>query len=1180
VSAKLKLGILAAAAAAAAPALGQPLPDFGVMYNNDGDVVYQQANTSQNTLTLNNMLTQLSIPSLKTVMWSIGSGSDILNYPTRVANTFGWRTTPYDNQPDWITRVNYGRTYAQQNYDPTRVVGNRVKTMGKFFIPSYRMNDDHFVGDPYNYPLTGSFWLNNTDKTIGASPVAGYDYSNLLDFARPEVRSYRMAIIDEAIDRYADIMDGFELDFNRVQIFFKPGQAAANAQLITDMVTQVRQKLDQKELQTGRQMYLFARIPPAMHNSDWAGLQVGTWISNRLVDVVLPSQLQTLAHDMPITPFVNTATAAGSGTKVVPSLYPRTNLGHKFVSRPNSTSYTGPDNGRQADIEQLRAAASNYRYLGATNFQLYNFGLPLTSEWVNAASELNLTNPTIGKNRVFAVTPSYFTDPEDTFSNRKQIPDSVPIGSTKNYSMLVGDNIRTLIRERPSEVMLRIGFSNANATYPMTIQINGRTLHTGSLTTRYFPATLSASSDAPTGYLHVPVDDLRALMQGTNTISVSNTGTSVNARITDMQLGVFGATVPGAGQPIQSRREPQSSMLRRVYSDQSGAGINYTVNNRTNNGLTAGGGGVFVSGQATSPTANYNHVAGYAFDQAMYYPSVEGTLAALDYSFWLGKTSGSSPTSLASLMLVQDDQVFTLADRFSLENGGALTSQTIQAVGITAQDFLLETAAGDGWAPNPNVHPNFSAGGSPLFFGFMLSRAGNPAVNGNVMPQTDLDDLIITFTSAAPGWAINGSGDWNQNSNWTSGVPNGVDALANFGSAINTPQTVYTNTPVTVGTVRFDNPGSYQLAGQGSLGIDVSSGSGLIDVRAGNHKINLPLSVLDNTDIDTAAGSSLRISDPTTLAPGVVVNKNGPGVLTFESTLNASGPATLKINGGVANLDAANNDADLTVDVDPATLNVGADQRLGGLVLTAGGNVVRVGRTSSGAMSPAKLTVNSLTVTGGGPADVLDQSLAGNTVRVDGALSVQGGSRLRKQGAGVLRTRSLDIAAGAQLDLTGGRVIVDYSGASPLAAVAAKVASGYADGSWTGDGIVSSTAPADAGTGVGFAEASTLGVSSFGGEGVDGSSVLLRYTLRGDGNLDGSVNLSDFTALAAAFGGGSTWSGGDYNYDGVTNLSDFTALAANFGRTLPADPARAVPEPAAALAACVAGMMFYRVRRA
>ena len=40
-------------------------------------------------------------------------------------------------------------------------------------------------------------------------------------------------------------------------------------------------------------------------------------------------------------------------------------------------------------------------------------------------------------------------------------------------------------------------------------------------------------------------------------------------------------------------------------------------------------------------------------------------------------------------------------------------------------------------------------------------------------------------------------------------------------------------------------------------------------------------------------------------------------------------------------------------------------------------------------------------------------------------------------------------------------------------------------------------------TALGYAEASFLGVTSFGGLPVDSSSVLIRYTLSGDANIDG-----------------------------------------------------------------------------
>jgi len=105
----------------------------------------------------------------------------------------------------------------------------------------------------------------------------------------------------------------------------------------------------------------------------------------------------------------------------------------------------------------------------------------------------------------------------------------------------------------------------------------------------------------------------------------------------------------------------------------------------------------------------------------------------------------------------------------------------------------------------------------------------------------------------------------------------------------------------------------------------------------------------------------------------------------------------------------------------------------------------------------------------------------------------------------------------------------------------------------------------------------------FSGQTADGTTVLLRYTLSGDANLDKAVNLDDFTRLAAGFGVSTIWSGGDFNYNGQVNLDDFTALAANFGRTLTSDLPRAsaVPEPVSAIsvALLLAGSMNRPRRR-
>jgi len=63
------------------------------------------------------------------------------------------------------------------------------------------------------------------------------------------------------------------------------------------------------------------------------------------------------------------------------------------------------------------------------------------------------------------------------------------------------------------------------------------------------------------------------------------------------------------------------------------------------------------------------------------------------------------------------------------------------------------------------------------------------------------------------------------------------------------------------------------------------------------------------------------------------------------------------------------------------------------------------------------------------------------------------------------------------------------------------------------------------------------------------------YVFAADANRDRTVNLDDFTVLAANFGlTGRVFSQGNFNYslDGDVSLDDFTILAAQFGKTLPA----------------------------
>jgi autotransporter-associated beta strand protein len=108
--------------------------------------------------------------------------------------------------------------------------------------------------------------------------------------------------------------------------------------------------------------------------------------------------------------------------------------------------------------------------------------------------------------------------------------------------------------------------------------------------------------------------------------------------------------------------------------------------------------------------------------------------------------------------------------------------------------------------------------------------------------------------------------------------------------------------------------------------------------------------------------------------------------------------------------------------------------------------------------------------------------------------------------------------------------------------------------------------------------AGTLGYTDAGGGNVE-----IRFTVPGDANLDGQVNSTDFTMLAANFNQSDRfWPQGDFNYDGKVNALDFNAIATNFGQSLAA-PAMGTlaPEPTTLALVClsITGVFPRRRRR-
>jgi autotransporter-associated beta strand protein len=254
-----------------------------------------------------------------------------------------------------------------------------------------------------------------------------------------------------------------------------------------------------------------------------------------------------------------------------------------------------------------------------------------------------------------------------------------------------------------------------------------------------------------------------------------------------------------------------------------------------------------------------------------------------------------------------------------------------------------------------------------------------------------------------------------------------------------------------------------------------------------------------------------------------------------------------------------------------------------------------------GAGSLAKLGVDTATLStvntySGGTSVSAGTLLVGvNGALPNGKVAITGGTLKLGANTGLAQMTSLSIAGSGALDVNNNHVIISYGATDPVSQIAGYLATGYAGGTWTGDGINSSAAAANSAYALGYADGADGVVA-----GLSSGQIEIQYTLYGDANLDGVVNGSDFGILAAHFGQQvSGWDKGDFNYDGVVNGSDFGALAANFGQqtsgaavVLPASDYAAldafaaanglladVPEPASAGVFGAMGLAVFQRRR-
>jgi hypothetical protein len=337
--------------------------------------------------------------------------------------------------------------------------------------------------------------------------------------------------------------------------------------------------------------------------------------------------------------------------------------------------------------------------------------------------------------------------------------------------------------------------------------------------------------------------------------------------------------------------------------------------------------------------------------------------------------------------------------------------------------------------------------------------------------------------------------------------------------------------------------GAYTLS-SGAMSVDSevvgNAGAGTFVQSGGTQTISNNLIIGAQT---TATGGMTLNSGSTQVSGNAYVGGNasgqaGIGVLTVQG-------GSLAVTGTLQTY----SEAPAGINLSSGTINVGTLSAAGSTTMS-GGTFIAAAVSNNGAFSETNGSVRFGPVTGNGTIVIGGGSLALMTVGglTQNALTINPNAVLELKGGADNTLNHLTITGIGEFDLNNYHLFIDYAaGSDPISTIAAYIRSGYSGGSWSGPGIISSSAvnPTNGHRyGIGFADGADKIVS-----GLTSGQIELKYTLLGDANLDGVVNGSDFSILAANFGLGHTnWDQGNFLFSSSVNGSDFSALAANFGQ--------------------------------
>jgi fibronectin-binding autotransporter adhesin len=577
--------------------------------------------------------------------------------------------------------------------------------------------------------------------------------------------------------------------------------------------------------------------------------------------------------------------------------------------------------------------------------------------------------------------------------------------------------------------------------------------------------------------------------------------------------------------------------------------------------------------------------------------------------------SGTVDGNVLNIGLATNPTTFTLSN-YSKSLNLAFTPINSGVGLVNFNDVIQDNAAALGTKTGTNADTiSFGNGGTNVTMYYRFNAvntydiSGNGANKGTLLSQ-NFGHYQINSTGGFNGTNIVGAfGNSIVEPNNTSGPP--------IFEAYGADRTLYNTVTLSNSGFFVDNPGSNGVGGDPSgphnltlagLINETTSSRTITNNMVSGVALNLGAATNPSTiTLGTTSGQTLTIqSQNGTNGGGVTVindviqdaSGGGSGAITAQvggavylngnntfsgglnvnaSTVVVSSDANMGSTSGAVNLVGASGTSTLLSTgtfTSARTFNFSAASGVidvtGTNVLTLTGSVGGSGDLTKGsnsgtvqlAQSGGFTTANNVNVNGGTLAFGSTSSASTGPFSIGGTLTVNDGATASVISSGATSfgytnsAATLTINGGGQLNLANSALITNTDPGT----IRQYLINGYNGGAWNGTGGINSVnananynIPASNGghfTALGYSSGtSTVGAAL----GLSAGQTLVKYTIYGDANLDGIVDINDLNIVLSNFlsGNPATWDTGDFYYAGQTDISDLDAVLSNYFDSAP-----------------------------